>query len=143
VRTTASAGHREAGSAIVEFLLVPVVYLVLVLGSVQSAAFAVDGAAREAVRAFVTAPDDGAATERVLAAVGLALRDQGLDQDPSEVLTVRCEDPCRAPGTTVTVDVSVDVTLPGVPRWLSGAVPLSVPVSATATGVVDSYVGRG
>lgn len=140
---------REAGTAIVEFLgialilLVPIVYLVLVLGRIQAAAFAVDGAAREAARAITTAEDDVAATERALAAVSLSLRDQGLTQDPADVLAVTCDGACRTPGSTVTVDVVVDVVLPGVPGWLADAVPLSVPVTATATGAVDSYVGWG
>ena len=56
-------GHRDEGRAIVEFIavgllvLVPIVYLVVTLGRVQAAAFAVSTAAREAGRAFTTAPD--------------------------------------------------------------------------------------
>ena len=67
----------DAGNAVVEFLavtvlfLVPIVYLVLVLGRLQAATFAAQGAAREAGRAFTTAagPDDGA--RRAAASVGL------------------------------------------------------------------------
>ena len=139
----------DRGTAIVEFLgislvlLVPVVYLVLVLGRIQAATFAVDGAAREAARAVATAPDDAAAGQRAVAAVGLALRDQGLPHDPADALTVTCADVCLTAGSVVTVQVAVDVALPGVPGWLQGAVPLSIPVTSSATVVVDSYVGRG
>ncbi len=138
----------DAGSAIVEFLgislvlLVPLVYLALVLGRFQAAAFAVDGAAREAVRAVVGARDADTAAARAAAAVEIALADQGIDADAADVLTVACPGACPEPGTTVTVVVRVDVDLPGVPSFVSDVVPLSVPVSATASGVVDTYVGR-
>lgn len=147
--TVRAEAPSDAGNAIVEFLgvalvlLVPVVYLVLVLGRVQAASFAVDGAAREAARAVVTAPDAESAAQRAAAAVTLALSDQGFEDDPAEVLRVSCTDACLDPGTTVTVEVTLDVTLPGVPGWLQGAVPLSIPVTATATSGVDAYVGRG
>jgi hypothetical protein len=142
-RRAAQAG--DAGNAIVEFLggalllLVPIVYLVLVLGRVQAATFAVDCAAREAARAVVTAPDADAATARGLAAVALALGDQGVAADPAAVTSLECDGPCLEPGSVVTVRVAVDVPLPGVPTWLQGAVPLAVPVSATATAAVDTY----
>lgn len=138
----------DEGSALVEFLgvtlvlLVPVVYLVLVLGRVQAATFAVDAAAREAARAVVTSAGDRTGTgadERVAAAVGLALADQGLRDAPTAV-DVACAGECLAPGTSVTVTVSVDVALPGVPGWLQEVVPLVVPVSATTTAEVDTYV---
>lgn len=143
------AGPDDEGSAIVEFLgvalvlLVPVVYLVLVLGRLQSAAFAVDGAAREAARAVVTADDTESAALRAVASVDLALGDQGVGADAADVLTVACDVPCLTPGTTVTVRVAVDVTLPGVPGWLADVVPLSVPVTSTTTAVVDTYVEGG
>lgn len=143
----ARRGRSDEGSAIVEFLgmalllLVPVVYLVLALGRVQAATFAADGAAREAARAVVTARDDASATERGLAAVRLAFDDQGIAIRPAEVLSVRCDPACTAPGGVVTVAVEVDVTLPGVPAWLDRVIPLHVPVSATTTATVDTHVG--
>lgn len=143
------AGGGESGSAVVEFLgatlvlLVPLVYLVVVLAAVQRATFAVDGAAREAARAAVTADADDAAG-RATAAVAIALDDQGLDPAlAAGALTVRCEPDCASPGTTVTVDVALEVPLPGVPRFVQDAVPLAVPVSATVTAPVDDYRSRG
>lgn len=150
-RVGCAAGDDD-GSAIVEFLgvalilLVPVVYLVLVLGQLQAASFAVDGAAREAVRAVVTADDAEAAAQRAVAAVDLALGDQGVGVDAmgaADALTVECDAACLDPGTTVTAHVAIEVALPGVPGWLQDAVPLSVPVTASATGVVDTYVEAG
>lgn len=150
----AGAGAEDGsdrGSAIVEFLgvalvlLVPVVYLVLVLAQMQSAAFAVDGAAREAARTFVTTQDVAVAPSRAATAVAIAFEDQGLDPRAApDAVTIDCSaDPCLAPGTVVTATVELDVTLPGVPRWLDSVVPLSVPVSATATATVDAFAGGG
>ena len=149
-RRAIRTAHAEEGSAIVEFLgaalllLVPVVYLVLVLGRLQAAAFAVDGAAREAARAMVTAADAAQAEARAVAAIGLALEDQGLPADAdAATLTVVCEATCLTPGSSLTATVQVDVVLPGVPSWLDQAVPMRVPVSASATASVDDYVARG
>lgn len=58
---------REDGSASLEFLtvglllLVPTVYLVVALATVQGAALAVDGAARQASRVFVQSESLGEA----------------------------------------------------------------------------------
>lgn len=141
-------GGGDQGSAVVEFLgatlvlLVPLVYLVVVLAAVQSATFAVDGAAREAARAAVTA-DAPLAAERATAAVAIALGDQGLDPArAADALTVRCEPDCTSPGTTVTVEVALDVPLPGVPGFLRDVVPLTVPVSAAVTAPVDDFRSR-
>lgn len=140
--------HRgDEGSAVVEFLgvalllLIPVVYLVLVLGRMQAAAFAVDGAAREGARGFVTAETGQSAAPRAVTAVALALGDQGIDPAVApEALTITCTTtPCLTPGGTVTATVEVDIPLPGVPGFLQGSVPLSIPVSATASATVDTY----
>ncbi|WP_255491798.1 MULTISPECIES: pilus assembly protein [unclassified Actinotalea] len=146
-RVGTAAAPADAGSAVVEFLgvalllLVPTVYLVLVLGRLQSAAFAVDGGAREAVRAFVTADDDSSGTQRALAAAGLALADQGLDPEAVTTgLRLACgSQTCLVPGTRVTAELVVEVPLPGVPAWLGDVVPLAVAVTADATGVVDEF----
>lgn len=138
----------EEGNAIIEFLgvalllLVPVVYLALTLGRLQAATFAVDGAAREAARAVATATDAAAAERRAIAAVGVALADQGVEADPAVATTVTCDGDCLAPGATVTAHVVADVALPGT-AWLQGTVPLSVPVTATATAVRDDWVAVG
>jgi hypothetical protein len=143
-----AAPTGDAGNAIVEFLgvalllLVPVVYLALTLGRLQAATFAVDGAAREGVRAITTATDGDSADARLLAAVRLSLADQGVAADPATATSVTCDGDCLAPGAAVSVHVTVDVPLPGT-AWLHGVVPLSVPVSATATGVRDSWVTAG
>lgn len=144
--------HRsdDSGSALLEFLtlgvllLVPVVYLVLCLGRVQAAAFAVEGASREAARVLASAPDQERARRQVDAVVTMALRDQGLAgaDDPAPDVTVECSDqPCTVPETQVRVTVEVDVVLPGVPAFVDAVVPTRVPVRAVAESVVERFGG--
>ncbi|WP_347876309.1 TadE/TadG family type IV pilus assembly protein [Cellulosimicrobium cellulans] len=103
-RLTGGGRRAERGSAVVEFLgvalvlLLPVLYLVLTVGRLQAATFAVEGASREAARAFVTAQtaDDGG--RLAAAAVRLALDDQGF-RPGTDVLTISCSaTPCLEPG---------------------------------------------
>lgn len=151
-----NSGHQAAarargdeGNAQVEFLgvalvlILPVLYLALTLGRIQAATFAVEGAAKESARAFVTA--DSVAEGRVRAAVATsrALSDQGFDDVlPSEILELSCSsDPCLAPGSEVVAVVRYDVGLPFVPSGIRSWVPLSIPVQAVHTSPVDSYAG--
>ncbi len=139
------AARGDEGSAVVEFvavtliLLVPLVYLVLVVGRLQAATFAAEGAAREAARVFVASDAPADAAPRALTAAGIALADQGLPDDPADVVSIACSAACLTPGSEVTVDVRLRVPLPFVPRFLRGAVPMEVPVVARRTAVVDEY----
>ncbi|MCC2316854.1 TadE/TadG family type IV pilus assembly protein [Cellulomonas chengniuliangii] len=144
----ATAGD-DRGNAVVEFLgaalllIIPVVYLVLVLGRLQAATFAVEGAARESGRAFARAEEPSAGTERAIAAVGLALADQGFgDASPSQALTLGCSSvPCLEPGSEVSAEVEIAVPLPFVPSFVRGVVPLEIPVSARHVAPVDRFRG--
>lgn len=136
----------ERGSAVVEFLgvslllLVPVVYLVLTLSTVQAATFAAEGAARDAGRMVAQAPTMAEATMGARAAVEVAFADQGLDVDGARALRATCSgEPCLAPGSHVLVEVSADVPLPLVPDFLAGTVPAAVPVRATHLTVVPAF----
>ena len=86
----------DEGSSIIEFLglalilVVPLVYLVLALARLEAATFAAEGAAREAARTYVAADDADVGVARAVAAVGIALRDQGFDDDPPEALVLTC-----------------------------------------------------
>lgn len=150
-RARVAAAHADdRGSALLEFLtlgvllLVPVVYLVVCLGELQGAAFAVEGASREAARVLAAAPDEEEAARQVDAVVAMALRDQGLaqDGDPAPVVTVECsQNPCTVPETQVRVTVEVEVVLPGVPAFIDAAVPARVPVRATGESVVERFAG--
>ena len=118
----------------------PLVYLVLVLGRIEAATFAAEGAAREAARTFVVADRADEGAERALAAVGIALRDQGFDDDPADALTLTCSTtPCLAPGSDVAARIDVRVPLPFVPGFVRDVVPLEVPVSAERVAPVDTY----
>ncbi|WP_277212550.1 pilus assembly protein [Isoptericola croceus] len=137
----------ESGAAVVEFLgvsvllLVPLVYLVVTLSQVHAAAFAVEGAAREAARAVVTADSSAEGAARAAAATRIALGDQGFDVDGADLLTVECSaDPCLTPGATIGVSVRYEVPLPLVPSGLRGWVPLAVPVEAAHVAPVERHV---
>lgn len=135
----------DEGSAVVEFvglvllLLVPLVYLVLVVGRLQAGSFAAEAAALGAARVFVASDEPAAAPSRALAAAGVALADQGFDDDPAAAVAITCSAACLAPGSEVTVDVVVRVPLPFVPPVVRGAVPLEIPVSARRTAAVDEF----
>jgi Flp pilus assembly protein TadG len=74
----------DEGTATIEFvgvtllLLLPLLYLLLSVFSVQRAAFAVTQAAREAGRAYSTAPTAAVGQQRALYAARLAMQDQGV-----------------------------------------------------------------
>lgn len=139
----------DDGSAIVEFLgitlilLVPTVYLVLVLGRVQAAAFAAESAVAQSARAFVVAEDLAAAERAAVASARLALEDQGFDgSTAADALRVECSSaPCRAAGSTVATHIAIDVALPLVPSFVRDVVPLSVRVTADHVAAVDQYRG--
>jgi len=138
----------DDGTAVIEFLaaalllLLPVLYLVLVLGRLQAATFAAEGAAREAGRSFTTSPTLAAAPARAAASVRIALDDQGFEEvDAESSLELTCStDPCLQPGSDVRVRVSFDVGLPAVPSFVQSVVPLAVPVTATHVAPVDTFL---
>jgi hypothetical protein len=136
----------EQGSATVEFvafgvlLMLPLVYLVITMGRIQAAAFAADGGAREAARAFVTADDDEAAHRRAVSAVRLALLDQGFGDPKDGELEIECERAvCLTSGSRIVTRVQVRVVLPGVPRFIDRALSTSVTVRSGQTIVVDEF----
>jgi Flp pilus assembly protein TadG len=123
----------DSGNAIIEFIFVavvvmmPLVYLIVAVATVQRSDLAVTQAAREAGRAFATSdrPDQTAA--RVSAAVRMALDDQGLADDV-EVRYVAADASCAEPavtpelkpGSQFTICVSRRAELPAVPSILEG-----------------------
>jgi Flp pilus assembly protein TadG len=123
----------DGGTAIIEFIfvavivMVPLIYLVIAVASVQQSELAVSQAAREAGRAFATADTDAEALPRARAAVDLALRNQGLPDDVT-VKFVAAGASCNASpvaprlvaGAQFTVCVIRHVRVPGVPSLLAG-----------------------
>ncbi|MBI9115118.1 pilus assembly protein [Sanguibacter sp. YZGR15] len=140
-----SRATGDDGNALVEFLgaalilLIPTLYLVLVLGRVQAATFASEGAAREAGRVLSVSSSLAAGMPRAEAAAGVALGDQGFVLAPG-ALTVGCGSAvCLAPGSDVTTSVRIDVTFPGLGSSAGSWLPMSIPVTAHAVTPVDTY----
>ncbi|NMM17589.1 MAG: pilus assembly protein [Cellulomonas sp.] len=140
----------DAGNAIIEFLavtvllLIPILYLVLLLGRLQAATFAADGAAAEAGRAYAEASTTDLGSARAVAAVAIALRDQGFDRvDPATSLELGCSSiPCLHPGSDVAATVRFAVRLPFVPSFVRSVVPLEIPVRGDAVAAVDQFRGQ-
>lgn len=133
----------DAGSAVLEFIvvgvliLVPIAYLVLSVMRVQAAVFASTQAVREAGRAFVTAESVALAQRRAQVAANLAFIDQGFAL-PVNAMHVRCLPiACLAPGGSVEIAVDWNVELPWVPTSLNSVV--SVPIRAVHSLPVDTY----
>lgn len=142
---------EEEGSASLEFvtvgmiLLLPLVYLVLTMSAIQAGALAIEGAARQAARVFVQAPDVGTAQASAIRAVEFALADHGVDPGSASI-SVRCSpqpNACLSRQGFVTVSVALSVPLPLVPPVLVGDFPLAVPLQATATQQVSRFWGSG
>lgn len=138
--------RSDEGSAVVEFLgvslvlLVPILYLVLTLARVQAAAFAAEGAAREAGRILSVAQSFEAGSAHAQRAVELAFSDQGIDVVGADVMRTTCSaDPCLTPGGEILVEVAATVGLPLVPDFLADVVPTEVPVSATHLVAVGAF----
>ncbi len=130
--------RNSTGSAALEFiaaalvLLVPCVYTVLIFGAIESAQFAVSGAARHAARVFVEQSSPTVATRYARDSALMSVREQAPHASkPSVVVT--CRGTCLASGGTVTVRVAVRVPLPFLPQWPSVRQFTSVSVSASAT----------
>ena len=141
--------RRDDGSALVEFtwlavlLMIPLVYVVLAAVSVQRAAFATTAAAREAARAYATAPSDEEGERRAEAAVALAMHDQGVRWTLSGRV-VDCGVCDFAPGSRFTVDLHTVVSLPFVPRWMCGSRCLAgITVSGHHSEHIDCFAGTG
>lgn len=153
-RWTDPLAHRlrdDRGSASLEFvtagliLLLPLVYLVLAMSTMQAGAMAVEGAARQAVRVFVRAPDVAGAQAGAERAVEFALDDYGLEAAASDIRITCSPDPsdCLTRTAMVTVTVETSVPLPLVPPVLDLRAPLSVPFTSSATQQVSRFWRAG
>lgn len=148
MRTPAThrAARNEAGSAVVEFvvlavlMLVPLVYLVMTMARLQAGAYAVSQASREAGRAFVTAPSPEGAAGRAEAAARIAFLDHRFED--AGRIRVSCDgSPCLRPDGRVEVTATVRVPLPLVPAFVGDTVPLAIPVTASHLATVDRFRG--
>jgi hypothetical protein len=139
----------ERGSASLEFIgaglvmLVPLVYLVLALSSVQAATLAADGAARQATRVYVQSRTPAEARAAAVRAVEVALEDYGLDAGAASV-AIACRprpSACLTRRGFVTVTVSLMAPLPLSPPVIDTGLPAGLPVAATATEQVSRFWG--
>lgn len=136
----------EHGSALVEIvwlsliLLIPMVYVLMCIVSVQRTAYGVTEAARDAGRAYVLSRDPATARHRAIVAAQVAMRDQGVALPPSGVTIVCRPTPqsCLRPGSSVAVWVHCRAPLPGLPP-IFGHHPGSILVSARHVEPVSSY----
>lgn len=134
----------EQGSAVIEFValavlvLIPLVYLVLLMGRLQAGAYAVSAAARESGRVFVTAPDEATANARARAAADLAMGNLGFFEGSSLDLTCSAT-PCLTPGAAVRSSTAVRVPLPLVPAFARTVVPLEIVLTSEDVARVDRF----
>ena len=135
-------GRTEKGSALVEvtwlgiLLMVPLVYVIITMVTVQRSAFGATEAARAAGRAFVLSPDVATAQARAVDAARVAMLDQGIDLDLDDVSISCAPTPqsCLQPDSTVTVALDLHVRLPLAPSLGNDA--------AASIGVHTSHVER-
>lgn len=135
----------DTGSSSLEFIavgvimLVPLLYLVIAVGSVQEQSLGVEAAARQAARAIASAPDTAHAAVRADQVLEGIVAEYGIDPGAIDV-GVACRpdtSPCPAAGATVVVTVSTSVPLPLVPGVLGLDQATSVPVEAVSAQKVS------
>lgn len=137
---------KDDGSASLEFitagmlLLIPLVYLVVAVGAVQGATLATEGAARQAARVYVEAPDQSTAIKRAQQAIDFALADYGLDSKQADV-SITCSSSCLEPESLVSIGVRVKVVMPLAPAVFNLDHAAVVPVSSQASQVVSRFHG--
>jgi len=142
----------DRGTALVEFtylavlLLIPLVYVLLLVFTLQRAAFAVSAAAREAGRAYVTADSAAAGAARARVVVDLTLADHGL-RDASrlgigDVETLRGAGLGLPATRGVRVEVRYVVELPIIGDLFGGLRLGAVPVTGEHFATFDTYRGR-
>ncbi len=149
VRRWRSAAQGETGAAALEFivvgtlLLVPLVYLVIALGTVQSHALGAEAAARHLARSMSTAGDTATAAERVDRVLAAVIDEYGMDDDDVTVDTfcVPSAATCPAPGAMLTVTVSTRARLPLIPTGTTWTELASIPVEASSVQKVSRFWG--
>ena len=128
-----SGNAADSGNAVIEFIfvavmiLVPMVYFVTAVASIQRSNLGVSEAARDAGRAFATGVSTQDGLTRADAAIRLAMADQGLPDDATVRFVAvdgNCDsgsiDPVLVPGAEFAICVMRRTTLPAVPTLLAG-----------------------
>lgn len=142
---------NDDGSAALEFitvgvlLLVPLVYLVIALGSIQEQVLGAEAAARHTARAIGQAPDAAAASARTEAVLAGVAEEYGMDPGSVRV-NVACRPTaaqCPTAGATVIVTVSTVVGLPFVPPLFGLERAAAIPVEASAAQKMSRLWSEG
>jgi hypothetical protein len=134
----------DDGNALIEFtylsllLMIPLFYALVAVFQVQSAAFAVTEASRQAGRAFARADTADLGYARATRAVQLAMKDQGVGAVVAP--SFACDpSPCDlSPGQRVEVRVSYTVSLPFVGSFF-GKGRAGIPVTGSHVEYVDRF----
>ncbi|WAA64911.1 TadE family protein [Microbacterium oxydans] len=140
----------EEGSAALEFiavgviLLVPLVYLVIALGTIQEQTLGTEAAARHMARVIAEAPDASSASARSDAVLAAVVEEYGLDAAAVDV-SLSCTPAgagCPSAGATILVTVATRVRLPLMPEMLGLDRPTAVPVQADAVQKMSRLWGE-
>lgn len=140
----------ERGSASLEFivvglvLLVPIVYLVVALGALQSAALGAEAGARHVARAIATASGPDEAQQRADAILATVNREYRLDPAGTAV-AISCRPAtatCPAAGSTVVVRIDTRVALPFMPAIWGLDRATAIPVEAMSAQKVSRFWGE-
>jgi Flp pilus assembly protein TadG len=143
--------RNDDGSAALEFitvgiiLLVPLVYLVITLGTVQQQMLGVEAAARHAARVIGQAADAQEAAASSDAVLADVVEEYDLDAGSVDV-SVTCSPAgreCPTAGATVVVTVSTRVSLPFVPPIFGLDRAASIPLEAAAAQKISRLWGSG
>lgn len=143
-------GRDEEGSAALEFimvgviLLVPLVYLVITLGTIQAQLLGVEAAARHTARVIGQADDAASAAADSDAVLRNAVQEYGMDAAQMQV-SVTCTPAgaeCPSAGATVIVTIATRVSLPFVPPIFGLDRAASIPVEAAAAQKVSRLWGE-
>lgn len=135
----AESSVPDEGSGLVEYtfgtlvLLLPLLYLTLALAELQAGLYAADAAASAVSRELSARP--GADPVRTETMAGLAMQDFGLEPGQATIAW-ECEGPCETGGSLITVQVTTEVVLPGVPWFLADAGVGTIALSASHADVV-------
>lgn len=150
-RTSAELGSDERGSAALEFifagviLLVPIVYLIVVLGTVQGQSLGAESAARHIARAVATADGPASADDRAARVRDAVIAEYGMDPDAVDI-AIECTNgsgACPGAGRTLAVRVTTSVTLPLVPPVLGLDELARIGVEATSLQKVSRFWSGG
>jgi Flp pilus assembly protein TadG len=139
--------HDDRGSGALEFivggviLLVPIVYLIVALGQIQTQTLGVEQAARHIARGVAMAEGTDAADARAARVLDGIVAEYDIDPGVVSVdlACVGVHASCPEPGATIRVTVSSEVALPLVPPVLGLDDVARVGVEASAVQKVSRY----